>query len=369
MDILVGLDYYWFFLTGGTIRGELGGPIALESKLGWILSGPVEFPLSATTVAMNVAESHVLNVIQGENASIEKQLSKFWDLESIGIMEKEEDAIYENFGDKIKFENGRYEVCLPWKLNHPVLPDNYSLCQRRLKGLTSRLKNDPELLQEYDSIIKTQERAGIMERVSPCDNSPIGKTHYLAHHPVARRDKSTTKVRVVYDASASTVNGTSLTQCVYPGPCLLKTVAEILVRFRLYPIALISDIEKAFLMISVHKDDRDSLRFLWYDNVNTEALETITYRFIRVVFGVSCSPYLLNATLKHHIQKYAEMHPEICNKLIHSLYADDVNSGAHSIQEAKELYEKSKDVMKEGGFNLRKFHSNSEAVMMKVRRD
>ena len=108
-------------------------------------------------------------------------------------------------------------------------------------------------------------------------------------------------------------------------------------------------------MISVHKDDRDSLRFLWYDNVNTEALETITYPFTRVVFGVSCSPYLLNAMLKHHIQKYAEMHPEICSKLIHSLYADDVNSGAHSVQEAKELYEKSKDIMKEGGFNLRKF--------------
>ena len=119
-------------------------------------------------------------------------------------------------------------------------------------------------------------------------------------------------------------------------------------------------------MISVNKDDRDSRRFLWYDNVNSETAEMITYHFTRVVFRVSCSPYLLNATLKYHIQKYAETHPEISNKLIYSLYASNVNSGAHDVQEAEELYERAKDIMKDGGFNLRKFHSNSEDVMMKI---
>ena len=367
IDILIGLDYYWSFLTGGTIRGEFGGPIALESKLGWILSGQVESP-PATTVAMNVTDSHVLNIGFCEEANLETKLSRFWDLESIGITKKEE-SIYEDFTNEIEFKEGRYEVRLPWKLNHPTLPDNYKASERRLQSLFSRLKNDSELLKDYDNVIKNQEEAGIIERVEPAEDSPVGKTHYLAHHPVIRKDKTTTKVRVVFDASASSANGTSLNHCVYPGPCLLKTVTEILARFRLYPVALVSDIEKAFLMISIHKEDRNSLRFLWYENVNADSPIMTTYRFCRVVFGVSCSPYLLNATLKHHIQKFAQTDPEVCNKLLHSLYCDDVNTGTYDAKEAIELYEKSREIMKAGGFNLRKFNSNSEEVMTRVRKD
>ena len=76
-----------------------------------------------------------------------------------------------------------------------------------------------------------------------------------------RQDKDCIKVKIVYNASAKNSSGTSLNSCLYPGPCLLKTVAEILARFRLYPIALTADIEKAFLMIGIHPSDRDVLHF------------------------------------------------------------------------------------------------------------
>ena len=65
------------------------------------------------------------------------------------------------------------------------------------------------------------------------------------------------------DASAKNAQGISLNSCLYTGPCLLKTVAEVIARFRLFPVAVTADIEKAFLMISVHPSDRDALRFLW----------------------------------------------------------------------------------------------------------
>ena len=98
-----------------------------------------------------------------------------------------------------------------------------------------------------------------------------------------RQDKDTTKVRIVYKASAKNSSGTSLNSCLYPGPYLLKTVAEILARFRLYPIALTADIEKAFLMIGIHPSDHDVLRFLWYEDAMSETPEVICYRFCRVV--------------------------------------------------------------------------------------
>ncbi len=198
------------------------------------------------------------------------------------------------------------------------------------------------------------------------EDTEMGKTHYLPHHAVVRTDKATTKVRVVYDASATSSSGISLNSCLYPGPCLLKTVAEILIRFRVNPIALISDIEKAFLMISVNEGDRDVLRFLWYKDVNSSEREQVIYRFCRVVFGVTCSPFLLNATLKHHIEKYSTTYPEVCSKLLNALYVDDVSSGGHTVEETFQLYEIAKKIMKEGGFNLRKWQSNSSELIEKI---
>lgn len=87
---------------------------------------------------------------------------------------------------------------------------------------------------------------------------------------------------------------------MYTGPKFGQLIFEILIRFRLQRIALAGDIEKAFLMISIQEKDRDSLRFLWLADPNDEASGLITLRFTRVVFGVSSSPFLLNATVDHH---------------------------------------------------------------------
>ena len=129
-------------------------------------------------------------------------------------------------------------------------------------------------------LFKDQEEKGIIERVTYSEDIEVGKTHYLSHHPVIRQDKDTTKVRIVYNASAKNSSGTSLNSCLYPGPCLLKTVAEILARFRFYPIALTADIEKAVLMIGIHLSDRDVLRFLWYEDAKSETPKVICYRFL-----------------------------------------------------------------------------------------
>ena len=77
-----------------------------------------------------------------------------------------------------------------------------------------------------------------------------GKTHYLPHHPVIRKDKETTKLRVVYDASAKMNGNPSLNDCLYSGPSLLPSTADVLMRFRFHTVTLVADIEKAFLMVS-----------------------------------------------------------------------------------------------------------------------
>ena len=103
---------------------------------------------------------------------------------------------------EVSFKDHRYEVELSWKEFHPPLPNNYNLCQRRLAGLLRRLKQDPDLYCEYKTVIKDQMRKRIVEFVTDSPTLETGKIHYLPHHVIMKQDKSTSKLRIVYDASA-----------------------------------------------------------------------------------------------------------------------------------------------------------------------
>ena len=105
-------------------------------------------------------------------------------------------------------------------------------------------------------------------------------------------------------------------------------------------------------MVSVQESDQDVLRFLWFDDAHSKNCKMICLRFTRVVFGVSCSPFLLNATLRHHLDKYVTSHPKTVHKLTSSLYVDDVVTGAEDKREAYQLYLESRSVLQDGGFNL-----------------
>ena len=101
----------------------------------------------------------------------------------------------------------------------------------------------------------------------------------------------------------------------------------------MHRVTVIADIEKAFL------------RFLWIDDVSKENPEILAVRFTRVVFGVSSSPFLLNATIRYHLEARLEAHP-IFERLLNSFYVDDVISGAATEDEAFSLYRVAKEVLK-----------------------
>ena len=186
---------------------------------------------------------------------LDKRLQSFWELESIGIFENEE-QVYQQFTDHIDYKEGQYEVALPWIIN---LPDNYDLSVRRLRKLLKRLEQEPEILKAYDAVIKEQLQKGIVQVVEEPEKADGERVHYLPHHPVICGDKNTTKIRVVHDASAKST-GASLNECLHTGPKLHQQIIDILVTFRSYTVALAADIEKAFL---VAPPDGDVLRFLW----------------------------------------------------------------------------------------------------------
>jgi len=200
----------------------------------------------------HLSHTHVLRLDTEqaeEKCPLKQELSKFWNIESLGIIPESEDAFYEKFLNQVQMKDARYEVSLPWNEMHPALPDNYSLSYSRWASLIGRLRKTPDV---YDRVIKDQQSRGIVETVSS-DNAT--NVHYLAHREVVRSDKQTSKLRIVFYASAKR-DGPSLNDCVHAGPPLTPLLMDIMMGFRCHQIALVGDIEKGSLMVGVNEADR-----------------------------------------------------------------------------------------------------------------
>ena len=84
----------------------------------------------------------------------------------------------------------------------------------------------------------------------------------MLHFAVIRKDRETTHLRIVFDGSAKTVDRDySFSDYLETGPNSLPQSFDVLTSFRSNLIAFTSDVEKAFLQVSVKADDRDTLRF------------------------------------------------------------------------------------------------------------
>ena len=213
-----------------------------------------------------IASTHALRV-NGEtihnnpDQSLDTQLKKFWELESFRIV-KNESLVYDQFISEITFKDRRYDVRMLWKHSHSELPDNFEFSCKRLGNLLSRIQKNPDLLSEYDSIIRDQLSQGVVEIVKDPFVKTNKRVHYLPHHAVVRHDRDSTKLRVVCDTSARCGEVPSLNNCLYPGPPFELKIFDILLRFRAHKTTLTADIETVFLMVSVAEKDRDVLRFI-----------------------------------------------------------------------------------------------------------
>ena len=332
IDLLIGSDFYWSLVMENVKALEKNSLVAIEAKLGWVFSGPVDIPHSTNMSVSTTSEAHVALMLDNKAKTNESHLSKFWDLETLGITPEE--LCDEPLIDPVKLnEKGRYEASLPFKEKRPLIYDNYSLCEKRLMKLYSSLKGNPELLKQYDDIVTAQKELGIVEEVKSLDVKR--EVHYLPHHSVIRDDKTTAKVRIVFDTS-SKETGPSFNECLHKGPQTTLLISDILLRFRTFKIALVADIEKAFLQITINEKDR----FDRFDNVFSEQPKIVRNRFVRVIFGVTSSPYLLNETIQKHAQKY-DFDIDFINTVFNSFCVDDFVGGENSLKKVLFYYSKS----------------------------
>ena len=244
---------------------------------------------------------------------------------------------------------GRYVVPLPAIQADPVLDNNFDQALVRLTKTYKRLKNQG-LDSTYAKLIKEQLDLGIIEEVPEVDKAG----YYMPHRPVIRSTSTTTKVRIIYDASAVGVEGRSVNGMLEAGPSLYPELCGLLLRFRRYEFVVTADIEKAFHQVMIQEDHRHWVRFLWFINNNLTA-----FQFTRLPFGLVCSPFLLGVVIKEHLKLYKNIAPSVVAALQGSLYVDDLLVSLKSEQECLQLFNQTVNIFEEGKLPMRKWFSNS----------
>jgi hypothetical protein len=154
ISMLISADYYWDIVQNKIIHGK--GPTAVQSRLGYLLFGPMSNSTGYTTSAS------MLNIlIQHKNE--EYDLERFWKSESMGVTTDEYTNINNDFSEtyettNIRYKDNRYSAKLSWKEDSPQLPSNFNVTKRRTENMINRLSKEPEMLKLYGNIIADQEK-------------------------------------------------------------------------------------------------------------------------------------------------------------------------------------------------------------------
>ena len=165
VDLLVGLDFYYSFITGNVKRGQIGEPIAIESKLGWILTGP----LKSNLVQTYLSDTHILHIKPQYQTFDETSdfnfPSSIWDIESIN-MSKKDKHFYEKFENNLCFDGERYCVRLPFTESFSQIPDNFSNSFFRLKNLKVKLQKNDEIKENYCRVLTSMKVRESLKRLT-----------------------------------------------------------------------------------------------------------------------------------------------------------------------------------------------------------
>ncbi|XP_026730729.1 uncharacterized protein LOC113495929 [Trichoplusia ni] len=218
--------------------------------------------------------------------------------------------------------DGRYVVRLPFREADPACKYGRSreIAENSLKSLERKLHKNKEMKKRYTDVIKEYLHLGHMIPV-PENDDKQSESVYLPHHAVIREDKSTTKVRVVFDASCKGINGVSLNDTLLIGPQLQPELRHLIIQWRIHPICLVADIIKMYRQVRVHDDDTVFQRILWRDNPEDSVQE---YQLLTVTFGTASAPYLAVKALQQVALDEGDKYPEAAKKILEDFYMDDL---------------------------------------------
>ncbi|XP_076246395.1 uncharacterized protein LOC143186596 [Calliopsis andreniformis] len=354
IEVLIGAGTYASIIRPGLRRFGKRGPIAQETALGWILSGPVD----AATSSPNPVRTLHCTVLE----SLDKAIRRFWEIEEIPsklVNTKAEDECEEYFAKTVARDaTGRFIVRLPFNHENPdeLLGESLPIALSALTRLRKKLDLDPTLMREYSEFLTEYESLSHMTRLEFLDKTRL----YIPHRAVVRTESATTKLRVVFNASSKTAGGRSLNDILHVGPKLQNDITAVLTRWRLYQYVLVADIEKMFRQILVAAEDRRFQCIVWR---TPETERTIAFELKTVTYGTACAPYLSMRTLLELKKQDGDRFPLAAPILEKDVYVDDVFMGAPDKLLLEQIRKQTCELLQQGGFNLRKWAGNSPDLL------
>ncbi|PIC44764.1 hypothetical protein B9Z55_005020 [Caenorhabditis nigoni] len=368
-QLIIGCDYLSDLMIGNMITLPSGVKL-IKTHMGYTTMGPEKIKKQDKDESGNGKESHHLMAYDEDpTAEVQRDIEekqKFdmqmkTEQEFTGPMADEiaeiDKKVMEFFEDTIVKKEDGYEVRYPFKQSWTEIPDNLPIAIKRLQSV---VRTQPrEVLQMVQKVFDDQEEQGIIERVDP-DEHTTNLVRYNPTHPVLTPNKTTTKCRVVVDGSSHGRGDQSINELLHKGPILMPDMVEMLIRFRSGTTAIISDVEKAFLQVRVNPLDRDITRVIWLKDIDAPVTRSNiqVYRFTRVIFGLNVSPFLLGATILHHLKQHEDR--GLAEEVAKNLYVDNlIITSDEDTDEMIQTYKKVKNMFDGMNMNLREFLSNS----------
>lgn len=363
IDVLLSASVFAAITIPRLRKEESVATVALQTKLGWVIYGEAE---TASTSDQRTCY-HVSTLDQ-----VSSILQDFWKVEEvpcINAMSKEDEKCEQVYAlTHTRDHEGRYSVHLPFKQQPPILGPSRDRAVARFLQIERKLISNPLLREEYTKCITEYVQLGHMVPVSSsetfhCKTLPDQRvtyaSYYLPHHAVIKADSTTTKVRVVFDASCKSGNGKSLNETMLIGPVLQDTLFNLLLRWRTHRIVIKADIEKMYRQILVTAEHQPYQRIVWRDHPDKDLQD---FQLRTVTFGTSSAPYLAIKTIYQLANDECSNFPIGAKALRQDFYVDDLLSGADSVKEAIECQRQVVNILQRGGFQIRKWSSNHEEV-------
>ncbi|KAL7293995.1 hypothetical protein TKK_0012568 [Trichogramma kaykai] len=361
VDLLLGADIVPQLLRPGLLRYH--DLVAQNTAVGWAIWGRQRaeqqlLPIRCHALSSSDEESPWHNRLLA-------LLQRFWELEDVPLAQRVRpiDEWCENlFAQHRREPTGRYVVRLPLKPGaNNQLGSSESAARASLASLHRRMKRDPQFTAEYRKFMSQYEALGHMKQLQATETLASGKPiHYIPHHGIWQRSDGGPKLRVVFDASRPTSSGLSLNDLLHSGPKLQRDLWIVLLRWRTHRIAFCTDVQMMFRQITVDERDVDWQRILWSKDddepVRHYQLQTVTY-------GTACAPYLALRTLQQLCEDEHARFPATSAVLMSDRYVDDILSGAHEVHDARVLRDQLIQLMRAGGFPLRKWVANHSELL------
>lgn len=346
VDLLLGAEIYYEVVWSQPTVMPGGLPWLYNTAFGWIISGPI-----ATEHNQEVSSQRTSCLLT----------AGIW----LAVKEPRNSKYVDEVACELHFQkthgrqsDGRFIVSLPFRDGSGSLGRSMESALHRFLSLERKLQRNTELHKEYCEFMNEYRKLGHMSLIE----DPVlqtGQYYYLPHHAVFKASSTTTKMRVVFDASMKTSINLSLNDVLLAGAVIQSELFDIVLRFRLHMIVITADVAKMYRQVLINENDRSFQRILWRDSPDKPlihfALNTVTY-------GTVPASFLATRVLKQLAVECAEQSPEVSQSILRDFYMDDYISGANSDNEAEIMHRDVAKVLESGGMLLRKWCSNSEQM-------